>query len=123
MMTQSLEDYLESIYIIIKSNKVARVKEISEKMNVKKPSVNNALKELEKRELVRHEKYGYIELTDKGMAKAEKIIAKHNMLKTFLIEILNVSPENAENDACNMEHFISEETLDKISQFMDNINK
>lgn len=117
-MTQSLEDYLETIYLIIQTNKVARVKEISERMNVKKPSAINAIKELGKRGLLHHEKYGYIELTDEGIKAAEIIFEKHKMIKKFLIDVLGVSEEVAENDACQMEHILTKETLDSIEKFM-----
>jgi DtxR family transcriptional regulator, Mn-dependent transcriptional regulator len=117
-MTQSLEDYLETIYILIKDKKVARVKEISEHLNVKKPSVINALKELESRKYISHEKYGYIELTDDGRSEAVCIFDKHKMLKKFLIDVIGVSDAIAEKDACAIEHCLNQETLDKIEKFM-----
>lgn len=118
-MTQSLEDYLETIYVISLEKKVARVKDISEKMDVKKPSVINALKELENLAYLNHERYGYIELTDTGINKAESIFKKHNMLKEFLQRVIGVSVKSAETDACRMEHFLTEETLNKIEFFME----
>ncbi|MCG8569121.1 MAG: metal-dependent transcriptional regulator [Spirochaetes bacterium] len=117
-MSKSLEDYLEAIYIITQSSAVARVKEISEKMDVKKPSVINAMKELTKRGLVHQEKYGYIELTKKGKQEAKHIFEKHSLLKEFLLDILGVSKKTAEEDACKIEHFLSEETFHRLNDFV-----
>jgi DtxR family transcriptional regulator, Mn-dependent transcriptional regulator len=122
-MTQSLEDYLEAIYVLILHKRVARVKEISESMNVKKPSVINALKELENRKYISHEKYGYIELTNEGLGTAKIILDKHIMLKGFLEGVIGVSEEVAEVDACSIEHCLNKETLDKIEKFMKGYKK
>jgi DtxR family transcriptional regulator, Mn-dependent transcriptional regulator len=118
-MTQSLEDYLETIYLLTEEKKVARVKDISEKLNVKKPSVITALKDLERRNFILHEKYGYIELTFDGLNEAKIIFKKHTMLKNFLTNVIGVSEIIAETDACSIEHCLSEETLSKIEIFMN----
>lgn len=115
-MTQSLEDYLKNIYLIILEKKVARVKDVSERMNVKKPSVINALKELQARGLVDHEKYGYIELTQTGRSEAENIYGRLNLLKNFLVHVLGVSDATAQTDGCKLEHILSPETLEKIER-------
>ncbi len=117
-MTQSLEDYLEAIYLLCLDKKVARIKDISEKMSVSKPSVIQAIKELKNADFLVQEPYGYIELTLKGTEKAKEILKKHNILKEFLVRIIGVSLENAEKDACKIEHIISDETFSKIVRFM-----
>lgn len=122
-MTQSLEDYLEAIYLIIQKKKVARVKDISEQLNVKKPSVINAVKELESRNMVMHEKYGYIELTPLGEKEATKIYERHETLHSFLRDFLHVNDTVAEDDACKMEHVLSKETFDKLKIFMSELKK
>lgn len=120
-MTQSLEDYLKNIYFITNEKKVARVKDISEKMRVKKPSVINAVKELQNRGLVIHERYGYIDLTDEGLKRAQSITQKMQLVKRYLVEVLKVSEQNAEKDSCEMEHFLSKETLDRIAEHFQQI--
>jgi DtxR family Mn-dependent transcriptional regulator len=117
-MTESLENYLESIYFIIRDKKVARVKDIAEDLNVKKPSVINAIKELKSRGLVEHEKYGYIELTEKGMTRSKEISEKHGVLTHFFRDILQVSSKTAEEDACKMEHILSDESWKKLKKFI-----
>ncbi len=115
-LTQSLEDYLETIYLIIDEKKVARVKDISERMNVKKPSVINALKELQARNLVDHQKYSYVELTEAGDKKAREIYGRHVLLEKFLVNVLGVSERIARVDGCKLEHILSQETLERIEE-------
>lgn len=115
-MTQSLEDYLETIYRISLDSKVARVKDISSRLSVKKPSVINAIRELKNLDYLSQEKYGYVEMTDKGKRQAGLIFKKHLMLRSFL-RAIGVSEKTAENDACSMEHILSEETLNRIGKF------
>lgn len=117
-MTQSLEDYLEAIYLLSLDRKVARIKEISDRLSVSKPSVVQAIKELKKRNFLSQESYGYIELTDAGIKKAKEILKKHLILKEFFVKVIGVSEENAEKDACKVEHILSEEAFSKIISFM-----
>jgi len=109
-MTKSLEDYVEAIYRLCESNRSARVVDIAKMLHVKMPSVNNAVKELANLNLVKYEKYREIFLTEEGVAVAKKIFEHHTILKNFLLA-LGVSEENAEHDACQMEHILSEETM------------
>ena len=112
-MTKSMEDYLEIIHVLIRDRRVARVRDVAASLNVKMPSVVKAIGELKKLELVRQEPYGDIELTEKGARLASMILARHTLLKAFLMK-LGVTRKNADRDACLMEHILSAETLDKI---------
>ena len=116
-LTQSREDYLETIYELIEENTVARVKDIAAKLNVRKPSVHCAINELKKHGLVEQEPYGYITLTDAGVVEAKKVVKRHGMLREFLL-LLGVQPEIAERDACAMEHLLSQETYDVVEKFI-----
>ena len=98
-MTASQEDYLKSIYILILHKNEARVTDIADYLQVSKASVNRALKSLKELGLVDYETYGEIKLTEKGKEEATNIIKKHNVLKAFLIQILNVNNETAEEEA------------------------
>jgi len=118
-VTKSVEDYLEAIYFIGLKHKVVRVSEISKRLNVSSSSVNNALKELIRLNYITHEKYGFIEMTEAGTEAGKKIASKHHALKRFFKQILHVSEKNAETDACSIEHFISEESLEKLIEFLD----
>jgi len=113
MMTKSLEDYLEAIHRQISETGIARVVDVAHVLGVKMPSVNNAVKELAKLGYVEYERYREIKITDEGKRRAEMIFERHTILKSFLLSI-GVSEENADRDACSMEHILSAETLDKL---------
>ncbi len=110
-MTKSLEDYVEAIYRLSQDGGRARVVDVAAMLHVKMPSVNNAVKELARLKLVKYEKYRELILTEEGTAVAQKVYEHHILLKKFLLS-LGVSEENAENDACSMEHILSEETME-----------
>ena len=113
-LTASMEDYLEAVYEIAKRNKIARVRDIAARLGVKMPSVHAAIKQLTTQNLIKHDSYGYIELTKQGEKISERISKTHGILKSFLVEILKISPEVAEKDACEMEHGISPESLERV---------
>ena len=115
-LTQSREDYLETIYKLIDKNTVARVKDIAATLNVRMPSVHTAISELRKHGLVEQEPYGYIQLTKAGMAEAKKIVKRHEILYKFLL-LLGVPSDVAEHDACAMEHVLSKETYVAVEKF------
>ncbi len=118
-LSASMEDYLEAIFVIEKSKRVVRVRDVAKKLSVTMPSVNGALKNLEAMGLISHQKYEYIELTDAGALKAAEILKIHKTIYRFLKEILGVDNETAEQDACKIEHYLSACTLEKLSIFMD----
>ena len=118
VMTQSLEDYVEAIFLLIKDVKGACVRGVAKLLNVKRPSVVKAIHELKKLELVVQQPYGPIELTTKGKRVAKLVHNRHTLLRSFLMK-LGVSRKTADKDACMMEHILSAETLDKIRYFPD----
>ena len=122
-LSASLEDYLEAIYEIDKTKRVVRVKDVAHKLGVTMPSVNGALKNLEGKGLIAHEKYDYIELTEDGFSKASQIASRHRLLFKFLKDILDVTPETAQEDACKIEHVLSRETIEKMTDYMDRYEK
>jgi DtxR family transcriptional regulator, Mn-dependent transcriptional regulator len=117
-MTESLEDYLETIGILRQSEGVARVKDVAARLGVSKPSVHNALHELEDRGLVSHEPYGDILLTKSGQRKSAEILGRHVLLREFLERVVWVDAAVAEKDACRIEHVLSQETVDGIVKLM-----
>ncbi|MDR0409331.1 MAG: metal-dependent transcriptional regulator [Spirochaetaceae bacterium] len=120
-MTQSQEDYLEMVSFLSDEGKV-RVTDIAARLGFSKPSVLTALRLLEEKDLIRHERYGSVSLTDKGRELAGEIRERHFLIKKFLLEKLNVSEEIAEKDACKMEHVLSEETFEKLKFFVNSEN-
>ena len=122
-ITETMEDYIEAIKLLEGEYKAVRVKHIAKKMNVKMPTVSSALSVLSKKNLVKYEKYDYIELTDKGKKLASSLLKRHETIKRFLINILQVDPSIAEKDACGMEHHVSKQTVNNILKFLDYIEK
>lgn len=121
-LSASLEDYLEAIYEIDKSKRDVHVKDVALKLGVTMPSVNGALKNLEAKGLITHEKYDHIELTESGILQAETIVSRHNMIFRFLSDILKVDKKTAAEDACKIEHVLSGNTVEKMTEYIDQTN-
>jgi DtxR family Mn-dependent transcriptional regulator len=118
-LTSSLEDYLESILLLIREKNFARVKDIATSMHVRMASVVNALNRLAEKELIRYVKHEYIELTPHGREIAENIYNRHTIISDFLATILGVDQETARSDACKIEHAISPQTLERLVRFIE----
>ena len=111
------EEYLEAMYLLHKNKGIIRVKDIAKIMRVKPPSVVDALKKLAEKGLVEYEKYDRILLTEEGRKIAEGIYSKHVLLTQFFVDILGIPPDIAEHDACQFEHYVSRETVERIKEF------
>jgi DtxR family transcriptional regulator, Mn-dependent transcriptional regulator len=118
-LSANMEDYLETIYFQDLEGMPAKVKNIADSMGVSKPSVTEALSVLQDRGLVLHQKYGDIELTDKGRKEADRIYRKHKMFKRLFEEVFGVPTKQAEDDACKVEHLISDATVERVKLFLD----
>jgi len=103
-LTESLEMYLKSIYLIAQKKGAARVKDIALDLGVINASVTGALKQLAKKELINYAPYDLVTLTPKGTSIALSIINKYKTLREFFIMVLGIDPELAEEEACKMEH-------------------
>ncbi|MCB2199420.1 metal-dependent transcriptional regulator [bacterium] len=118
-LSSNMEDYLETIYLQDLEGQAAKVKNIADAMGVSKPSVTEALSVLQDRGLVLHQKYGDIELTEKGRVTAEDIYYRHQLFHDFFLNILGVSEEQAEDDACKVEHLVSDETTKRVEALLE----
>ena len=110
---ESPEDYLESIYVLSRQNGDVRSVDIANYFGYTKASVSVAMKKLRESNMILMDRYGKITLTDAGREVASRVYDRHEVLTNFLVS-LGVSAEVAENDACRMEHILSEETFQKI---------
>jgi DtxR family Mn-dependent transcriptional regulator len=117
-LSSSIEDYIETIYIYSQEKPGVRLTDLAKGMGVSKPSANDAVKKLKDLGYVTHDKYQPIYLTDKGRAKAREVFDKHMTLTDFLVDVLGVTPKVAEQDACCIEHIISEETFQKLKKYI-----
>ena len=114
-LQESGEMYLETIYVLSKANAHVRSIDISEHMGYSKPSVSRAVSILKQEGYITVDSDGFITLTESGQAVAEKIFERHTLLSGILIR-LGVSPETAADDACKIEHAISDESFDAIKR-------
>ena len=118
-LSSSLEDYLEAIYEIGREKTAVRVRDVARKLDVTMPSVTCALKILETRGFIRHERYEYIELTGSGLSQAARIASRHRIILTFLSEVIGVERATAEMEACGIEHILSSDTMEKLTGYID----
>ena len=114
---ESAENYLETIYILSKKLPVVRSVDIATELNFKKPSVSVAMKHLREKELIIVSDAGFITLTDEGLAQAEAIYERHTIL-TKMFKMLGVSEETAAEDACLIEHVLSDESFEAIKKHL-----
>ena len=122
-MYESGENYLETIYMLSKKNGSVRSIDIARELNFSKPSVSRAIGLLKTDNYIVVDGSGLIHLTEKGEEKALAIYERHKVLTQFLIEFANVNKEVAEEDACRMEHIISEETFQGLKKRLEGIEK
>ena len=118
-LQESGEMYLETILILSRKLEHVRSLDVAGHMGFSKPSVSRAVNLLKNAGYLNMDSTGYLTLTDSGRAIAEKIYERHNILARFCINI-GVDQETAFEDACKIEHYISDVTFDKIKQLVDN---
>ena len=116
---ESSEDYLETILILSKKLPVVRSVDVANELGYKKSSISVAMKKLRERSLITMDENGYIRLTDEGLKIAKAVYDRHILFTNWLSE-LGVSPKVAADDACRIEHIISEESYLAIKKFIIN---
>ena len=114
-VNESSENYLETILMLSKKLPVVHAVDIATELNFKKSSVSVAMKKLRESEHIIVSREGYITLTESGQAIADMIYERHTLLSSWL-ERLGVDPQIAADDACRMEHVISEESFNAIKK-------
>ncbi len=122
-LSRSQEDYLEEICNQVIKRGYAKVTDIAEALNVKKASVTGALNVLAAIKLINYEPYAKITLTDEGEVFAKNIIEKHENLRDFFENILGLSSLEASENACRMEHVVSEEFFINFVKFSNFIRE
>lgn len=112
------EEYIETVYMFEKEGGKAQTGQIAEHMDVKPPSVTEMLGKLQDEGLVNYEPYLGATLTDKGIALAKELMARHKVIADFL-EIIGVEKELAERDACQIEHHVSKASAEQLKRFVE----
>ena len=118
-LSRSAEDYLEAIGHLCRENGRAQVSDVAAMLNVKKPSVTAAVHQLAAEGLITYKRYAPIELTDKGRQYADLVFRALGILHRFLVEAAGLEPERADEVGCHMEHLLSMEEIERISERFD----
>jgi DtxR family Mn-dependent transcriptional regulator len=118
-LSESLEDYLEVIFDLQREKKVARAKDIAQKLGIQPGSVTGGLKSLVEKKLINYEPYSFITLTAEGARIAKAITRRHRILKDFLSKVLQLDEETAETAACRMEHAVDEVSVERLVDFVE----
>lgn len=118
-LSSSQEDYLEAIFHLVTEHKVARARDIADRLNVSRPSVTTALRLLAEKGLVDYSPYELIDLTPAGTRLAKDIVRRHTALKAFLMNVLAVGDKDAEETACKMEHIIPPQVMERFIAYSE----
>ncbi len=122
-LSASLEDYLETILEIVSDKGGARATEIARKRSVANSSVTSAIHSLVELGLVNHRPYDVITLTEKGEEVARAVAERHSVFSDFLVEVLALDRQTAEECACRIEHVIPEEVVRRFTLYLDSEKK
>ncbi len=116
---ESGEMYLETILILLQKNGSVRSIDIANELNFSKPSVSRAMGILKNEGMITMDEIGQISLTPEGRKKAESIYERHKTITAFLSRTLCLDPSLTEEDACRMEHILSQEVFEKMKEYVE----
>lgn len=118
-MKESGEMYLETIYRLSENGRLpVKSVDVAKRLDISRPSVNRAVNMLKNDGYIFQQNYGDIMITEKGLAAAERIFFKHRLITQFLICSLSLSPAQAEEDACRIEHVVSDAAVDSMIAYL-----
>ena len=118
IIKESAEDYLEAIFTIKKSKGSVRSIDVANELNVSKPSVSVAMKNFREEGYVTVDEGGFLDLTEKGLIIATKVYERHLIIAKALM-LLGVSESVAYEDSCKIEHCISNESFERLKDFLN----
>lgn len=112
------EEYLETILYLTREGSRAKTRDIASAMGIKPPSVSEMLLKLKDQGYIDYAPYEGALLTDSGRSQAVQIERKHQLLETFLVDTLGVDTDTAHDEACEMEHSVSDNTMERICSYL-----
>ncbi|HSV27351.1 MAG TPA: DtxR family transcriptional regulator [Sedimentisphaerales bacterium] len=118
-LSPSLENYLEAIFNIVAEKGVARTRDICLRLGIQAGSVTGALQSLSREGCINYAPHELVTLTESGRATAARIVFKHNKLRQFLVEVLELPRKDAETIACSMEHYTTVEMAARLAAMTD----
>lgn len=119
---ETIENYLETIYILTREKHPVRSVDIANEMGYSKPTISIMMRQLKESGYIRVGRSGYITLTDTGLTIAERVYERHILLTEILVS-LGVDEKIALEDACKVEHNLSKESFECIKNYFENIRK
>lgn len=122
-LTESLEKYLLAVYVTVKTNKAARVKDIANHLKIGIPATSDAIKTLAEKKYINYQPYGIITITAKGKKYSEEKIKRHKIISEFFINILRIEEESARENSKIMEYSVSPDVLDRFTKYLEFMNK
>lgn len=122
-LSASLEDYLEAIFNLAGESNVAHSKDIAKSLGVSKPSVTGALRALKKKGLINYKPYDCVTLTKDGQIAAAEVLRRHNILKSFFVNMLGVQTDIAQQAACKAEHTLGPEVIARLLCFIEFVTR
>jgi len=122
-LSSTLEDYLEAMARVIAEKGMARVRDIAAALNVHKSTVTGALRSLCEKGLVDYAPYEIATLTAQGQEVARRIVRRHEVIRSFLVDVLSVDEDMAEANACRMEHDLDREVLERVRLFAEFVKR
>lgn len=118
-LSASLEDYLELICNLLETTDSLKAVEIARKLNISRASVSEALTKLADKKLINYEGHKGITITPEGLEKAKNVILKYNTFTSFFESTLGLDIKSAEENACKIEHVISDDVFERIKDFQN----
>jgi DtxR family Mn-dependent transcriptional regulator len=120
MSSESIEDYIKAIFQLSKDDGLVQTSAIAERLDVRPASVSNMMRRLATLELVNHEPYRGVQLTDDGEQLARRMVRRHRLLERFLVEILDYPWDEVHEEAERLEHAVSPRFVDRLDEFLKN---
>jgi len=118
-MSPALEDYLETIYLLVQEHGFARVKDIARAREVKAATVSIALRKLAELDMVRYERREYITLSPSGEEAGRRVFTRHRLLARFFEDVLGMPTAAASKQACAMEHSLTDDAMSRLAKFFE----
>ncbi len=118
-MSAAMEDYLEAILALQEDDQPVRVTDIARRLGISKASVTQALGGLREAGFIQQQPYGRVYLAPQGRERAFAVAKRHQVLRTFLVDVLAVPGATAEGEACRLEHAISPDTVARLVAFLE----
>lgn len=121
MISKALEEYLKTMYILQIKKKEIRVTDIASQMNCSKPSVNKAINNLKESDFIHYETYGKIELTEKGIDLAKKILEAYDIVYVFLKDVLDLKEEEVKKEAVKIKAAMEDHTINQLAKYVHKV--